>query len=231
MFKRSFVFVLPLCLGCAPIYIAPSVHPPLFEKQGDATAAFQVGSFGVDGNAAYAFSDSLGVAANVSAVSRKNKDRNRHLYGDLGLVYYFPFLSYGRLEAVVGAGGGQSRGQGVELFTDRHLSAEGSYLRIYAQPEIAFASAIVDVGFIPRFSWVRYFYELEDNRQSNRTSQDLFFEPTAFLRLGYRFVKVGLQFGLVLPTGKVHDPQTQFVHLGMGISGHSNIFDIFLNEP
>ncbi len=215
-----------LSTACAPVYIAPAAHAPLFSAEGQAAVAAQFGTNGVDSQAALAVTDVLMVTATTSywdGEADEGSNRNRHTYGDIGVGAYKNF-GVGRIEALVGGGGGASRGEGVLAFTDTLVRAEGSYLRVYGQGILAMQTQVLDLGFSLRTAYVAYRYSDTGGRGSINKA-NVFAEPTAFVRLGGGAVKAELQMGLVIPLIKELDPP-EFVpiHFSLGLQLQTESF-------
>jgi hypothetical protein len=189
--------------------MAPAAHAPLFSHGGEMHAAGQLSEFGqVDAQVALAPADHLGLVAALS-VYPWDDEGHKHYYGEAGVGGFLPF-GIGRFEGFVGGGYGRSWG---DLGT-AETRTDSNYYRMFAQFDIGLATRVVDFGLMTRFAWVSF--ESVSAGQAHG-SEDLYLEPMLFLRLGWDFIKIEFQGGLVYPI--LWNVSTWFVpfHFSMGL--------------
>jgi len=207
--------------GCIPVYMAPATNAPLLSSRGEIQAAGYSGTNGLDLQGAFAVTDEIGIVADIST-NRRGDDSDFHTYGELGAGYFTRFGAGGRFEAFGGAGMGESGGEATWL--GETIVARGTYVRGFGQADVGYCSDIVDVGLAARLAYVAYTFEKRTNGPVD--ANELFFEPVGFVRVGYRWVKVGAQVGLTLPMlGGEQTVDTFPLHVSLGVHTKFRGFD------
>jgi hypothetical protein len=101
------VLVVFTLQACAPVYIPSARHTHQLDKKGEISAAVYSGTNGVDGQAAVAVSDKVGILGAGSFGTNEEEgspDYHRHSYGELGVEYFRAIGRIGRLELIGGGG-------------------------------------------------------------------------------------------------------------------------------
>lgn len=210
--QKGFVLLSLLAVGCTPVYIRPPAATPLLEEAGNVHLAASGGTNGFAAQGAVAATDAFGVLANVSGDPQGD---NRHFYAEGGLGFFVPF-GVGRFELYSGMGAGASEAFDDSLSTP--TSAQGWYLRPYAQANIGLSTDYFDIGAAIRGAYVHYEFARIDGVSVDQSDSAFFFEPTGFMRFGYRGFKFETQIGFTGP-----DPgrplQAEVFFLSFGFRG------------
>ncbi|MEQ8362969.1 MAG: hypothetical protein RH948_08880 [Cyclobacteriaceae bacterium] len=92
--------------------------------------------------------------------------------------------------------------------TENVILKESLYRKYYIQPAIGKNHRNYDFGFVGRLSFIDYKY----------SNSDIMFEPSVFVRYGYRNVKLMTQLGLRLNSHNgIHDYAITPITFGMGL--------------
>jgi len=213
--------------SCTPVYLAPAAHAPLLARAGDLDVGLYGGTNGTDLTVAYAPMRGLGVIAAASyAKGSSNADSSHtHRYGELGAGYFLDAGHWASVEAYGGAGFGSSSGKNTVATggTETPLYASGTYLRPFAQVDLALRSSAADFGIVLRGAYVAYRFDTfsPSAPAPSRNQAGLFLEPALFLRAGWQMVKLEAQLGIVLPTDIDTAPNVVgnpfFLHVAVGL--------------
>lgn len=208
---RPGITVCLFCLaftGCTPVYIRPPAVVPLLAEKGNVHVAATGGTDGAGVQAAVAATDALGLLA-LGSVDPTGDDQ--HAYGEGGLGFFVPF-DIGRFEVYSGLGAGVSEARSGDD------NAEGWYLRPFAQMTLGLSTDVFDIGASVRGAMVHYSFSEIDGVQVDQTETAFFFEPTGFMRLGYRQFKLEAQVGFASPNpGRPLEAET--LHVSFGLRG------------
>lgn len=179
--------------ACAPAYIPNTVNTPLFSNKGEFQISVYKGLAGTDPQFACAITDNIGLMLNGSFANRTNDTTNnyhKHQFLELGIGYYSGIGEKGRFEVYTGYGFGKlSANYESGIFSDR---ANVNTSRIFLQPAIGVSSDVYDGSFATRFVAVNLTGETEN-------SLGFFVEPVFTSKIGYRYVKGVIQFGMSFP--------------------------------
>ena len=134
----------------------------------------------------------------------------------MGLGGFLPF-GIGRFEGFAGGGFGRAWG---DLGSD-DTRTDSTYYRAFAQLDIGLATQVIDFGLMTRIAWVN-FQSVTANQPHE--GEDLYLEPMLFFRVGWRFIKIELQGGLVYPL--VWNVSTWFIPFHFSIGLHFR-FDLW----
>lgn len=161
-----------------------------------------MGINGLDLQAAYAPTNGLGLLGSFSTQGSTNN--NSHTYGELGAGWFLAHSGALVLGAYGGLGIGAAHGESAWYINGNkyEASADGRYLRPFAQGNIGLHTQVVDAGLVLRFANVAMTYE-DDNTipQLPEQASHAFFEPVVYLGVGYDPIKVSLQAGFSTPLG------------------------------
>jgi hypothetical protein len=206
-----------LAAGCVPVYMSPAANAPLLSRPGEFQVGGYLGTQGLDLQGAVAVADHTGIIADLSNTRSENQHDYR-TYGELGVGYYDRLSRSGRVELFAGAGLGESGGDiGDE-------TGRGSFYRGFGQLDIGRTGALVDVGLSARLAYVGYSYDFRSDAGPYQTS-DIFFEPALFWRVGYKWIKVGMQVGLTVPVlGNDETVDTNWLNVTLGLRTKLNGF-------
>lgn len=215
---RRILLLVTVFPACAPVYMRPAANAPFFQGGGEAQASGQLGMNGVDVQGAYAITDHIGVLA---ASSFSNGNKHSHAYGEAGAGYYVPLADVVSLEVFAGGGAGSSQGNSQLHIgeTETEIQARGSYALGFVQADLGLATEAVDLGLTTRGSYLRYWFTHLDGQAVSAHEDQLFIEPTAVARVGWRYVKVGIQAGMILPTREIQRLHFNplLLHFGVGL--------------
>lgn len=218
--RTSVAAVAVVLAGCAPMYLAPAANVPLPKAEDDVHLGLLGGTNGVDVSAAYAPINHLVVLGAGSFARSKSHD---HDYGELGAGFFSRLGGWGVVELLGGAGLGRSRGQSNsdDSSVTAQVRGEGTYVRPFAQADIALTTRAVDFGLMLREAYLRYDFDSLSATTSPMRQEGFFFEPALFLRAGWDVVKVEAQLGLVIPQRASEAPNLVgnplFLHLALGL--------------
>jgi hypothetical protein len=204
--------------GCAPVYIAPAAHAPLFDRADEFHVAGHAGSNGLDGQVAMAITDRVGVVGGGS-FAPESEDGEEHVYGEGAIAWFIPTDGAFRIELLGGLGYGSSRGKYDEEILGS-FSARGNYLRPFVQLDLGLASKYLEVALVSRVAYVDYRYKEINQEVVSSRENTLFGEPMLVLRAGGESIKAELQCGLVLPLSDSRSaPEWWPLHVSVGIRG------------
>jgi hypothetical protein len=204
--------------GCAPVYIAPAAHAPLFDRADEFHAAGLAGTNGLDGQVAMAINDRVGVVGSGS-FAPESEDGEEHVYGEGAIAWFVPTDGPLRIEFLGGLGYGSSRGQYDEEILGS-FSARGDYLRPFVQVDLGLASKYLEFALVPRLVYVDYRYKEINQEWVSSRENALFAEPMLVFRAGSESIKAELQCGLVLPFSDSRSaPEWWPLHVSLGIRG------------
>lgn len=184
------IYALLLSFSCAPVYVPNAIHTPLLTQQHDASLQGSFGFNGYDVQAAYSPVKGLGIMANAGFY---DETRFSHTFFEGGVGYYGAFENTGRYEIYGGYGNGST-----DLFkTDNSIRVTGHYNRIFLQPSIGAKTNVFEASFAPRFVYVN-FYDLNIDNTIYNNVNSIYIEPVVTARVGYKYAKFFVQFGLSL---------------------------------
>jgi hypothetical protein len=197
MLRRALLAFAASLVGgaCVPVYIAPVANVPLLSGRGEFQVAAYSGTNGLDLQGAVAVAEHVGIVADISN-NRRTDSNDFHTYGELGAGYFGRIGQLGRVELYGGAGAGESAAETTWL--GETIRAQGMYYRGFGQANIGLTTDIVDVGFCARVAYVGYTFD-QRSGDGPTSASELFIEPVGFFRVGYRWVKLGVQAGLTIP--------------------------------
>ena len=164
--KKFFFPWLGLLLSCcSPLYVPTLHNAPLFTKAGEAQAAMQYGSSGLDLQAAVAVTNHIAIMGNYS-YQNVNKDTvtnffdsnnyYNHTFYEAALGYY---QNEGKLCYEIFAGYGKGESSNYDSYTffgSQEQAVRGQYYRLFIQPSIGLNKQIVHVAFSTRISAVDF---------------------------------------------------------------------------
>ena len=186
--------------SCSPEYIPNMVNSPMFSNAGEFQATIATGNSDFDAQTAVAVTDHIGIMVNGSYGNDTNDstdDFHRHSFLEAGIGYYEKIGDKGRYEVYGGYGFGKVEGYFENALFDEQIT-EARYNRFFIQPGIGVSTGIFDGSFSPRFVLVQM-----DPKGANfpSTQYDAFFEPVITSKIGYKYVKFIVQFGVSIPIG------------------------------
>ncbi len=190
-----FFLLLLIAFSCVPAYTPNAVNTPLFSSQNEAQFALSTGSSGFDLQTGYAPTNNIGIVVNGSIADRSDSANfHKHNFIEFGGGYYNAMGKHGRFEILGGYGVGNVNAHFKSGIFDGYVKT--SYNRIFVQPSIGTASDVFEIAFTPRLVFVKVKSPLDT---LNTFPTDPFFEPTLTMKLGWRYVKMTMQFGLSFP--------------------------------
>lgn len=225
--------VLPMLLflfqACAPIYVASSHQTPLLDKKGELNGKVQAGTHGIDVQGAYAFSDHLGMTAAGSFAELEavqggtvNENYHKHSYGEAALTYFRPIGGIGRFEIMSGLGLGESSAVETLTFSGAEERTTGKYNKLFVQSNIGLETNFIEAGLALRLAQVTFTEFATETLIYEETEGGTFFEPAAFVRLGWKNIKLESQVGVnALLQEDAYFPY-QMMHFSMGINVNLN---------
>ena len=193
----SFLGLVTLCTSCSPEYIPNMVNSPMLSNQGEFQATIATGNSNFDMHTAFAITDNIGIMVNGSygnETSDSTDNFHKHSFIEAGMGYYDMFGEKGRYEIYGGYGFGKTMGYFENYFVDEITDVR--YNRYFIQPGIGISTGIFDGSFSPRLVLV----QMDPKRTSfDVTKYNAFFEPVITSKIGYKYVKFIVQFGISLP--------------------------------
>lgn len=196
----SLVLISCVALSCGPIYYAPNAtHVPLFteRKQIAATASTADGSIQLDG--AVSITNHLMICASGTFIKPKeDKSGNGGSANliELGGGYYRPMNKF-----VMGATGLVGAGNMENHYPSASGSLQANLFRWGVQPYIGYTSPYFEGILATRFVGVSYssikgqltLNNIDQVSYLSSNANQLFFEPSFTVRIGYRFIYFQLQ--------------------------------------
>lgn len=232
----TLLFSLFLVTCTPPMYIPNALNVPVLEEKGDAEIAYNLGTGGHNIQANYAWSNNFGVMVNGSYLKSKTVYLNfdeqiNHKFIESGIgyqkhvndFYYNIYGGYGKGEAHV-------RGDffGLLLHPFPHTEAFAQYSKVFIQPSVFMGGSKIEDILKPylslRMSYINidqfdFFVDEPSLSQDelkkyqdfiNRSHSNLFFEPSATLKIGTDNIMMMLQIGYSF--GALADVKTIFRH-------------------
>ncbi len=179
--------------GCAPAYVPNVVNTPLLSNKGEFQAAIYTGSSGIDPQFAYAITGNTGIMLNGSFTNTASSSASyydKHQFVESGIGYYCKIGEIGRFETFGGYGMGKVRAE-FDNFQGSAYS-DANFNRIFIHPTIGITTKIFDGSFTPRVVMVNMY-------QAANNSSVIFLEPVITFKIGYKYVKAVIQFGISMP--------------------------------
>lgn len=215
--------VSSLAAGCAPVYVAPAAHVPLFSGAGQVHLGGHWGTSGMDGQLAVAVDNELAIIAGGSfdPDTKGSEDDESHTYGEIGLAWFAPKSAGRKMEILGGLGYGRSSGEAQYTLIGQEITntARGSYMRPFVQLNLGLEGHHTEVALASRFAYVRYQYQEIDLMPASDVRGVLFAEPMVVGRVGGR-VKLEFQLGVSLPLNGSEeeiDVEHELFHLSVGL--------------
>lgn len=189
--------------SCKTGYVANSVNAPMLSQKGEFQASALYGTSMLNVQTAYAVTDKLGMMINGNFHYKEyedNWDPTNILYvesgyfAELGVGYSLVKANNFQFDLYGGLGGGRIKS----------LETGGSYYdmdgyngRFFIQPTLGLVHKIVEISFVPRISYVQVH---NTNINPDEVLRDIFFEPHAVFKVGFKNVKFLSQMGFIIPT-------------------------------
>jgi hypothetical protein len=161
----------------------------MFTKAGEFQASVQIGN-GLEGQAAFAVIDHLGVMTNYSYINSTDMEDEddflKHRFFEGGIGYF-----KNREESFFEVFAGYGRGKGTtfesyEFFGSQSSAATGRYHRYFLQPAFGVNKEGVQFSFVPRISMVDFYeFSTELVRTSIEEKPRYFFEPAIVGRFNF----------------------------------------------
>lgn len=223
-----------LLMGCATkqyTWVYTTHKPTFFEKKNDCEFSFNGAQIG-ELHGAYAITDHLALSltgawggagrdtTGFPIFDSLNNSIGRGILSpqvqdiDLSVGYFKPLNEKWQLEFFTGFSAvslsitEKRTINSTREVTEAKISKENLYRKYYIQPAIGKNYRNYDFGFVGRLSYIDYKYSYSD----------IMFEPSVFLRYGYRNVKLMTQMGLRLNTHNgTNDYGLAPITFGMGL--------------
>jgi hypothetical protein len=185
--------IILLLASCTPAYVPNTLNTPLMSNKGEIQVGANVGLSGFDPQASFAVTDHVGLMLNGSfrnSTSDSSDSFHKHVFLEGGCGYFTKIGSIGRFETFGGYGFSK-----LQAYSENGIwasYADATCNRIFIQPAIGIATKVFDGSFATRMVMV-------DMHQADMQNTGFFLEPALTLKLGYKYVKGMLQFGLSFP--------------------------------
>ncbi len=201
------VFIIAVILSfssCAPAYVPNVVNAPLLSNKGELHLAAYAGTSGSDFQVAVAPTKNIGVMINGSfknKVSDTSNNYNKHNFVECALGYYTTFDNSGHFEIFGGYGYGIADIKNTVdvLGQSSTVQTNATYQKIFLQPNIGASFEMMDFAFSPRLVVV----DIKPDYLQYTTKTKAFFEPTATMRLGFKYLYLSSQLGFSIPLTKI----------------------------
>ncbi len=197
-----------------PEYIPNMVNTPMFNNKGEFQANIATGTSVFDAQVAYSVTDHIGLMVNSSFADHTDDSTDefhKHMIFEGGVGYYNKIGTKGRYEIFGGYGFGEVEGY-EESFTDSY--ADAKFRRFFIQPAIGLSNNVFDGSFAPRICLISL-----KSDEYKKSEYEVFIEPVITAKVGYRYVKFIMQFGLSIPFGGADqvyfDSQPLIFNIGM----------------
>ena len=191
--KVVIVTALFVLFSCSPVYVPNVVNTPMLSSKHEFQAGVYSGIAGVDPQFSYAITNNWGVMLNGSFTRRgeMHSDNFRHQsFVELGSGFFNSFSERGVFEFYGGGGYGVLQSQYTSSLWKDYNNVE--LFRFFLQPSVGLSGTFADISFASRFVFVQYV-------QSNVVAMGAFAEPVVTARVGYKYLKAVMQFGVSLP--------------------------------
>lgn len=214
--------------SCAPSYVLNNVNAPLLYQKKDYMAGANLNGQGLGLQGAYATTDHLGVMANV-LVNPFGSD-TKYYFGEVGGGYYTTIGDNVHFELYGGTGWGYGKATGEGLWSDDEISEEGSYWRIFAQPDIGFHSKYFELALAGRLVHVQYL-DFKSDGMPAPNPDSWILEPSLVMRFGFggqgffENKKLFLQLTAETEVFGVPEFDTPVLNLGIGIIYRNRGYD------
>jgi hypothetical protein len=224
--------------GCRPVYAPNMLNIPLLKKEGELRATVDPRNLQL----AYALADAVGLMANgyarteTSAPSGSEKWRAEGELLEVGAGYFVPAPrgpDWLLLDLYAGGGAGHLRweitpaGGGTRVF-----DVDG--VRLFAQADCGVTSTFADLAIAVRVVSVQYLRTSAEHYDAALLASDhfaglkrkpwFFVEPAVTLRLGYKWVKLQIQYGRSLQVNRPelnYDPGIFSIGVTLSLFGAS----------
>jgi hypothetical protein len=221
------LFFSPLYSAYYDNYYPSNVKAPLFNKQNELHFGATLVPYGYSFPFAYSINDWLGIIAQGSYFSSESEvqkadlrtvqtstpgytyyikeiEKFSYLFTGYNIEiapgYYNPLSDLFTFEVFSGLGFGNSKNELIENGKSKDITTNQtfntSYLKFFLLSDIGLKHDIVDVGIALRMTYAQFFGEIIKDKIN---SPELYGEGLFFLRLGYKWVKVGFQLGYLQP--------------------------------
>jgi len=216
--------------SCGPTYYVPnSQNVPLFTEKGQTHASVRVSGglyqTGFELQGAHAVSDKNAIMLNLHSMNLENGGGG--FFGEAGYGLFRPLGKTFVFETYGGAGYGSINNQYYTEDGERQIKVNTDYLRLFAQPQIALTTKVVDFAFTSRFSYINFGQVpnvtgapefVREELQVIRDNQgNLFWEPGLTLRLGWDYVKLEGQLLFSAPFSN-NDLNADPINFNLGVT-------------
>jgi hypothetical protein len=216
--------------ACAPSYNTNLTTAPLLYDKGEIAGAFNVSNTGLEAQGAYALTDHIAGASNIS-YGFFSGDRSFNWEGAMGLYTVRGKKDNMHLEIFGGGGIGSGNAEGTTLFTNSSFRESGRFTKLFIQPNFGINNKAFEFALSSRFTYVRYSELTVDNYVITPLPRAVMIEPLMSFRFGiggnrfFEHTKLSLNLGLSLPlTGEV-DFDYNPLQIGLGLMYHSRQYN------
>jgi hypothetical protein len=204
------LFLIVILTSCSPIYYSPNTHNvPILKAKGDVRAGLFAGESRIEGMAAYALKDHLGILLNGGSFNTKDNDLGDGGSGkfiETGTGYYkmlnkwFQFESYGLL----GYGALENHFPSTVInYPNTTGILNTRFMRLALQSSISCTTRYADFTFSTRLARLNYlntngsliFGNIDQVVFIENRKKHFLIEPALTLRLGYDPIKIQVQLG------------------------------------
>jgi hypothetical protein len=181
-----------LALSCTTLYVPTANQIHMMQEEGEVHLAGGIGVGGAYLHGGYAVTDQVGVSAAFSARSAEDSANDRteeHTYAEFALNYF-------------GFGTSRLKGElmgGVGLGTGKSNDSRGDFNKPFVQMNTALMSSHLVAGLSFRTGYVNFTRLDIESSSSGSKKSDLFFEPSAFVRMGFSRFMIESQLGIAAP--------------------------------
>ena len=196
------LFIL-ISISCAPLYIPNNVNAPLLSKKGEAAIGINYGMSGLNVHSSYAPINNFAVMLNyayLSSTAKSNGYDDEYLrkqrFGEIALGYFSEIGENGVAEIYIG--GGMGKASSIDDFlsiASTKIYADGTYYRLFVQPNFGFKYRAFEGGFALRGCYLNFTKVKYENYDLDVSTSNYFVEPVVFLRMGGPLIKFQAQFG------------------------------------
>lgn len=190
LYKIIIYFSLVILTSCNVAYVPNSINSPMLRNKGDVQVNAIVGSSGIEGQGAIAFTDQFGLIANAQYLITKEADyTERYSLGEIGLGYTERFSDRGIFEIFTGGGIGMVP---ADFRDNTYDGTQTAHLnKVFIQPAIGMVNDWLDLSVASRYSAINI------NGETN-----WFFEPAVISKIGFKRVKFIGTMGICIPFSK-----------------------------
>lgn len=189
------------------------MRTPLLKEQHDFNIQTNIANAGGEIYGAYAPTNFLAVSFGYASSKDTSVKKNRFQDFEFAAT---PFLAKEKLRLEMPMGLAYTR----QISLDKQYSTFQPYSRYFVQPTVAFASDVFDIALAHRMTFIDY--------ANVNYDRDLRQQTSLVMRVGYKYAKFMIQFGVDYGTQNSKLVDYYPVHIGLGLNfqfnGEKDIF-------